>query len=232
MPNSPYWIACFTLPGGRQTQRSTKETDRDKALRIAIGFEDAARKAKAGRLTEAQARKVIADIYSMVNPSPLRSSTVCDFFKTWLERKENEAGGPTHRRYSVVVGQFLKFIGEKADRDLMHLTVEDLRGFRDEQMERVTAGTANVAMKVLRSALKQAQREGLVSVNEATNVPLFKRESFERRGFTMDEIQKVLKVVDLEWKGMVLTGLYTGLRLGDISTLRWGEDVEVVALPT
>lgn len=59
---SPYWIACFTLPDGTRTQRSTKSTDRREAQRIANKFEDASDEASEGRLTEVQARKVIADI--------------------------------------------------------------------------------------------------------------------------------------------------------------------------
>ena len=66
LPNSPFWIACFTLPDGRRTQRSTKSTDRREALRIANQFEDASKAGRRGLLVEAQARKVIANIYALV----------------------------------------------------------------------------------------------------------------------------------------------------------------------
>ena len=43
-----------------------------------------------------------------------------------------------------------------------------------------------------------------------------------RRPFTIEELQKLLKVVDQEWNNLILFGLYTGQRLGDLSTLTWG----------
>ena len=43
----------------------------------------------------------------------------------------------------------------------------------------------------------------------------------ERRPFTMDEIRLTLEHCDDEWKSMVLFGLYTGQRIGDISRLKW-----------
>ena len=46
----------------------------------------------------------------------------------------------------------------------------------------------------------------------------------KRRGFTTDEIGKVLKQCDKaggEWRGLILTGLYTGQRLGDVAGLTW-----------
>jgi len=61
-----------------------------------------------------------------------------------------------------------------------------------------------------------------VNVNEAERVTLLKRrDRFERRPFTIDELKRILKVADDEWRGMILFGLYTGQRLGDIATLTW-----------
>ncbi|MCB1077396.1 MAG: hypothetical protein KDM64_06165, partial [Verrucomicrobiae bacterium] len=54
-PNSKYWFACFKLPDGTRVQRSTKESDKKEAMKMAIDYERAARK----RITETQARKVI-----------------------------------------------------------------------------------------------------------------------------------------------------------------------------
>ena len=42
-----------------------------------------------------------------------------------------------------------------------------------------------------------------------------------RRPFTIDEIEKLLQEADEDWKGVILFGLYTGQRLGDIVRLTW-----------
>ena len=221
-PKSPFWFACFTLPDGRRTQRSTGATDRRKAQRIANEFEDAANEAASGRFIESRARRAIADIYALANVDTLSSSTVADFMDSWLRRKELEAGEKTHAKYASVVDQFKDHIGGKASRDISNVTAADITKFRDTLAGRVTAGTVNVAVKILRSAFAQARRDGLVDVNEAERVTLLKRrDRFERRPFTIDELKRILEVADDEWRGMILFGLYTGQRLGDIATLTW-----------
>ena len=132
-----------------------------------------------------------------------------------------EAGEKTSRRYEIVADQFTKFLGEKANRDLIHLSSRDILGFRDELANRVTASTVNINIKVLRVALNQAKRDGLVNTNEADRVSLLKHNRFQRRAFTLKELKAILACANAEWKGMVLTGIYTGLRLGDIALLTW-----------
>src|SRR6476619_1686620 len=64
---SPYWFACFTLPNGKQTQRSTKEINQRKALEIALEYERATRVAR----TAHQARKVIDAVYEVIRGEKL-----------------------------------------------------------------------------------------------------------------------------------------------------------------
>ena len=49
----------------------------------------------------------------------------------------------------------------------------------------------------------------------------------KRRPFTKPEIRKLLKVADFEWRGIILCGLYTGLRISDIALLTW-ENLDLV----
>jgi integrase len=42
-----------------------------------------------------------------------------------------------------------------------------------------------------------------------------------KRSFTLPELRSVLDLASDEWRSMILFGLYTGQRLGDIATLRW-----------
>jgi hypothetical protein len=104
---SPFWFACYTLPDGRRTQRSTGTTEKRKALALAVKYEQAARDAGAGRFTEAAARRVIADIYAFANTETMSNSTTRSFLKRWLDRKSLEADDHTHNRYSGVTTKFL-----------------------------------------------------------------------------------------------------------------------------
>src|ERR1043165_5177089 len=73
---SPYWYACFNLPDGTRTQRSTRTTDRKTALKVAEKCEEAATK----RATEAQALTIISDIHEKIHGNPLRSLNGQDYF--------------------------------------------------------------------------------------------------------------------------------------------------------
>src|SRR5258706_2654175 len=219
---SPFFFACFTLPDGTRTQRSTGSVDKGEARRIANQFEDAAREGAKGRFVESRARRAIADIFALANRDALPSSKLDDFLAGWLTRKELEAGEKTHAKYSSVVAQFKEFLGGKVKRDISGITAADLTGFRDDLAKRVTVGTVNVAVKVLRSAFSAARRDGLVDVNEAERVTLLKRKDrFERQPFTLPQLKRIVEAANDEWRGMILFGLYTGQRLGDLAALTW-----------
>ncbi len=262
LPNSPYWIACFTLPDGTRTQRSTRVpvagirdgdfrslsslleeitkgtvtiqeprkggmelNARDAkrlAQRIASQFEESSREARARRFTETAARRVISDIYANSNRGELPSSAIDSYFQSWLKRKKLEAGDKTYQRYESVVTQLSEYLGGKASMDITHLDSKLIAGFRDALAKRVTPGTVNVSLKIVRAALAQAKRDGLVDVNEGKRVTLLKRTRvFERRPFTLPELARILEVASSEWRGMIAFGLYTGQRLGDIADLCW-----------
>ena len=215
-------MACFSLPDGRRTTRSTGTFDKKEAQRVANHFEDAANEGKAKKLTESRARKTIADIFYLSNQDALASSSIREFLTSWLKRKELEAGANTHTRYETVIGQLLEYLRSRADQDITHLNAKEITGFREHLSKRVSSGTVNVSLKVLRSALTQAKRDGLIDVNEAERVTLLKiRTTVRREAFNEIQLRRILKVANDEWKGMILFGLYTGLRIGDIVNLTW-----------
>jgi integrase len=221
-PKSPFWMACFTLSDGRRTTRSTGTSEKKEAQRIANRFEDAASEGKSKKFTESRARKTIADIYALSNQDILPGSNIRDFFTSWLKRKELEAGEMTHARYQTVVDSLNLYLGSRAGREITHLNAKEISGFRDQLSMRVSPGTVNISLKVLRSALNQAKRDGLTDVNEAERVTLLKiRRTVRREPFSENQLRRLLAAADDEWKGMILCGLYTGLRLGDIATLTW-----------
>jgi len=219
-PRSPFYFACYTLSDGRRTQRSTGTDDKRKAMSIALKYEDAAREAAAGRFVESRARKVIADIYMLANTEVLPNSNTRAFLKVWLDRKSLEADSGTHDRYTGIANQFLDHIGRKADSDIKKITPTDVAGFRDAAAKRLAVSSANLMLKILRSVFTAARREGLIDDNPAERVTILKRRTdFERRAFTLSELKQIMELADEEWRGMILFGLYTGQRLGDIAVL-------------
>lgn len=84
--------------------------------------------------------------------------------------------------------------------------------------------TVNHNLKFVRMLFAAAKREGMVADNPAEDVPTLKRTArTTRRPFTMVELRGLLQVADAEWRSMILFGLYTGQRLGDIARLSWDQ---------
>jgi integrase len=223
-PNSRFWIACFTDASGRQIQRSTKETDKKRAMAIAQRFAEAARTARLGFLSEQQARKVIGDIYAISNRQPFPNETVRAFFARWIESKRSETQPKTYTRYAGIVSGFIQWLGPLADIGLQHLKSAEIVRYRDCLAGKQSASSVNVALACLQAAFSRAFRDGLVDTNEVARVDRLAdrpAERQQRRAFTDPELRAILAVCDPEWRGMVLCGAYTGARLGDVASLQW-----------
>lgn len=219
-PASPFWIACFSLPDSRRTQRSTKQTDRRKAERIANQWEDASRQ----NASTLQARRVLSDIHKVIHGEALATKTVQAHFDEWIATVKTIAAPATATAYAQVARDFLASLGDRAKRELHQLTPSDISRYRAQSLERISPTTANKQVKILRVCLGQAVKLGLIDSNPATKVDPIKvrtADRGERRPFTLPELRKVLAVCSPEWRGIVLAGLYTGQRLGDIATLTW-----------
>jgi integrase len=225
-PRSRYWYACITRHDGRQTQVSTKlrrdEVSRAKAQIYADTLEKAYRVKRAAD----HYRKHMLEAWVAINGSELPASTVSTFFDRWLTRRKNEVDPHSHLRYAGIVRDFLAFLGNRKGDDLSSVSSADILSFRDYQADRMSATSANLSVKVVRSAFKGAIRERLLTENPAAKefIDPIKRknENKRRRPFQIPELQKLLAVAEgTEWKGLILAGLYLGQRLGDIARLSW-----------
>lgn len=81
--------------------------------------------------------------------------------------------------------------------------------------------TVQLDGKILRSALNQARREGLISVNPAEAAELPERNSVERGTFTAAEVKMLADAAHDEWRTLVLFGYFTGARLSDCCKMEW-----------
>jgi len=216
-PRSPFWFGCFTLPDGNRTQRSTKLTDRKEAMKLAVQWEQAAQ----DRITEAQARRVLSDIHEQIHGARLSSPTVAEFGTQWLKRKEGETAAVTHAAYKHAVTEFVGAMGDRATQPLHYITPAQIAAWRDNAATKATPRTANNKLKIVRVLFQSAWRDGLITDNPAAKVPTLRAAKSNRRPFSVPELESVLRVADDEWRGLILTGIYTGQRLKDVASLTW-----------
>lgn len=224
-PKSRFWTACYTDETGRQRKRSTKETDRKKAAKIADTFDEASRKAKRGELTRTIATVVLNDMMERVHGEGLdaRSTKKCcsDYLEGLASRGTKES---TLQRYRPIFSGFLAHIGEaRAKARLVSITSQELETFRDAELKSgKTPSTANFALKVLNGMFEDACRKAVIPHNPVGAVAKTKTfTSEERETFTDEQVKSLITVSDLEWQGMILFAYHTGMRLTDISALTW-----------
>jgi integrase len=226
---SPFYYCAFTLPDGRRTFRSTRLTDRKKAWGVALEWEKAADRGRGGTFTEAQARKVLNVILESTGQSPMQSETIRDYFTHWLTGKELANKPRTAERYAIVVERFLANLGPRAAYPLSALTVRDLEQFRDESTRQGKASkTIALEIKVLRTVLNGARRQGLMLVNPAEAVALAAVVSHTRDVFAPAQIQLLLAAANDEWRTAILCGYYLGARMMDVTNLKMG-NVDLLA---
>jgi hypothetical protein len=70
---SRFWTACYTSRDGRQLKKSTKTTDKNQAIQIAIEFERVERRATQGTITTNQIKKVLNDVSEKITGDTLIS---------------------------------------------------------------------------------------------------------------------------------------------------------------
>lgn len=221
-PTSKNWVAVITLSDGRRTNRSTGTTDRKEAQRIANAFQDRERDGREKRLTELAIRRTLNDILKRNTGETLNSETTKEFLENWLNGKQNEH---TRERYAVVVSGFLASLGSKANSFLSHVTYKDVQKYLDQRREeKVASKTLSVEAKALSAAFNLARRLHIIEENPVGKALALKPitvVSLTRTPFSPDEFPKLLEKADLEWKAVILFGIYTGARLGDCATMTW-----------
>jgi integrase len=221
---SKFWIASFTDSTGRRLKRSTKTTDSEQAKKIAMEWEAIGKAGRAGRLIESQCRKVIAELYEQATHKPLHFRTGRSWLKQWIDDKKSEKVAPrTLLKYEQIAKEFLAHLGPRADELLNQVTDDDLKSFRNALARSGhSPSTVNQAIKVLRSPFLAAHKRGYIAADPCAGVGLVDDDAdTERDVFTPDQVGALIAAAQGDWKGAILCGYYTGLRLKDVTELRW-----------
>ncbi len=223
----PFWFCAYTDPEGVRRFRSTGTPDREQAEEICRTWARATDLGRRKTLTTDVAHdlvaRTVADIFLTANQEEMPRNTVRNWCEQWLESKRIETAPTTVSRYEGILHRFYGFLDRKADRSIATLTAADVGRFRDRLAKELSTSSANLAIKTLRVCLGTAVKRELLTSNPAALVDKIKTHAeSKRRPFTAQEIRLLLDAAgDSEWRGIILTGIYTAARLGDIARLRW-----------
>lgn len=232
---SPYWFAVYRDAAGCQRSKSTKivygphgDTPKARsgaaaknkrvAMDIALRLEEAER----GNATEAHLRKVLAEISVRVNSQKLEFAVTRKFLNEWVERVVRTKSPATATRYKGTIDKFLECLESKAEATLGDITAQDIQKF----VARRLAGGRNpttvmVDLKTLNAPFGLAVRQGLILTNPVPAADAPKAEKESREPFTWEQVGRLIKNAEGEWKTAIMLGAFTGQRLGDCVSITW-----------
>ena len=110
---------------------------------------------------------------------------------------------------------------------LNRLTRPNVEAYRDQLVATRSRAMAAKGVRALASILAEAQRRGLVGQNVATDVKVNRpsRDKVKVEIPTRADIRALLDAADPDFKPMLLTAIFTGLRASELRGLRW-QDVD------
>lgn len=149
-------------------------------------------------------------------------TTVSDAAKIWIERCELEQleRATLHSYRGHVKNHIEPKIGYLL---LKELTAVDVRNFLDQMLRDSTRAMTKKCLTTLRSIISCAQERGLVQHNVARDVKLRRSERHDPdRVFpTKDEIRLLIAKAPARYKPLIMTALFTGLRMSELRGLTW-----------
>ena len=219
--NSPFWYGSYPVGNGKWVLRSTKLTDKKKAVALVQSYHATTK----GTLTMLQAQKQIAEIYSNLNTGEkLPSATIGGYLDKWLTGKKAEVSSSTLGSYESTFRFFKKFLGPRSALDIKFLTRDDIVKFRQYRIDTTSPANARQSIKNLNTCLSDARREGIIlqHVGEGLTRIKYDPKAVKTREFTTKELEDIEQAIDdPEWKGMFMFGIYTGQRLKDVACAEW-----------
>jgi integrase len=101
--------------------------------------------------------------------------------------------------------------------------VED---FKAALAEVRTVATVNHHLKLLKAVFNRAIRQGRLTYNPGAAVRLCQEHNARNRCLSPEEESRLLKALPKRLRPLVILALHTGMRRGELRTLRW-EDVDL-----
>jgi site-specific recombinase XerD len=158
-PGSKFWFACFRDANGRQRRKSTKTSDRKKAIKIAEQYEQVGQRKMPARAV----RETLAELYREIYNASVPTATVRGFVENWLKTKQPEISPATLAFYRKSTNKLLEFLGSAADLDLASVTRTTLVEFRNQVAQKASATTTNHDLRAIKALFREAKRDGYVA---------------------------------------------------------------------
>lgn len=150
--------------------------------------------------------------------------TYAEYWRTrwWPHKEANARSNNTREQYGSLGRAIVEALGH---RRLGALTALDIQEYLDGLKRRgLSANTINCYKVIISMSLEDARRWKLITRNPCEDVRTPGRQRREVEPLTKDQIDRLLEEADKTRYGMVVyLALVTGMRIGELSALRWDD---------
>ncbi|MBN1404154.1 MAG: tyrosine-type recombinase/integrase [Opitutales bacterium] len=221
---SQYWFACYKMPDGTRKQVSTRQTDRNLAMQIALKLELASDVSSRGMMTRDTALKLVNEITAMSGVQVMDPVTCRNFLTSFFDG-EHGWSSSTRRHYQQYCRDFLQFLGPRADMPLATIQPAQIAEWRDARLsDGLSMKSVKSSMIVIEVAFKEALDQRRIEKNpfEGIKRPTVRKREV-KRPFTWDHFAALVKATEGDWRLCILIGGYTGQRQQDVAQLEWSQ---------
>ena len=242
---SRFWWVKFYGPDGKAIYKSTKETIKRNAQKVAedlasemrreasketglaVTFQDLLRRAcdaaSEGTLTLERTEALIRKAHQLANPDYHRV-TLEEHVGEWIKGQAPHVAEKSVKIYGNVQDLMMQALGRKvAQGPVDGLTTPMVRKAIAKINKTRADSYTNLILRTFRRMMEDAVQQGLIASNPAgEQVKTFKeKDSTQKVPFTREEFSALLSFSREnydhgEWEGLILIGGHSGLRLGDI----------------
>lgn len=215
-PDSEKWWIGYRA-NGKQFLRSTKTENEAEAKKQLASVN--------AMFTVHESQSLTQEVYEVLTGKVVPRKTLHAEIEDWLTESATTTKAGTLRRYRAIMDDFkTHFAASDKGPLLSEVETEQIRSYLMARMAKASASTANLERKILRMLFKRATENSTLKINPMLPIKQFKGAvaKHTRRAFTLKEFRDLLKKAPNDfWRYMILGGIYTGLRLGDLVTLDW-----------
>jgi len=235
---------------GRDTWKSTKQTNKEEAGKVADANADAqkgrgnveeffqALMQRIGTLPEnerADTRQRLARRLMMTQQHTL---ALANAWQVWLDSPmKGNPGADTTERYAGHWQRFHTWADGRKLEFLHEITTNHADEYaRDLWRDKVAPRTFNGHMVFLRGMFATLKKAASLTENPWAEIKTMEKQTQGRVNFTPDELATIIRKADGFIRCAVGLAIFTGLRLGDVMTLRWadihGDKIEITPSKT
>lgn len=176
--------------------------------------------------SETKAKLTLVKAKHIIDPTPFQTykGTFSDWLVYWLQTMvRNDVKATTYTNYVRLANKhLLPFLGDKK---LTNIQIQDLQSFVYHLKQiGLAPGSINNIFTLLKKCLNEAKKQAYIKENPALYIVLPKQKRKEVSVLTLAQQRKLEKqaLLDPQCSPIILS-LYSGMRLGEISGLKWSD---------